>query len=139
MTETEHPAEPSHSPDEPRGGFFLNVVPAGLYVLAVFYGGGLRGSAVPASALQLGDKALHALAFFGMQLTVYRALRYLSTTLTNERVAVLAFATASALGGLLELYQMALPHRSAEWLDWVADVAGAALGWWVVSWRNKKS
>jgi VanZ family protein len=39
-----------------------------------------------------------------------------------------------ALGGLLEIWQSALPTRQAEGLDWVADSVGAllvtAMLWW---------
>jgi VanZ family protein len=32
------------------------------------------------------------------------------------------------LGGALELWQALLPYRTCEFLDWVADALGAALG-----------
>ena len=49
---------------QPRGGFFLHVMPALLYVAAVFYGGSSSvGPSVPA---QHADKLVHALAFGGM-------------------------------------------------------------------------
>ncbi|HEX3597829.1 MAG TPA: VanZ family protein, partial [Polyangiaceae bacterium] len=36
-----------------------------------------------------------------------------------------AVAVASALGGLLEIWQLLLPWRTSEVLDWVADTLGA--------------
>lgn len=35
---------------------------------------------------------------------------------------------AAALGALDELHQSWIPGRSAEWLDWAADLAGGTLG-----------
>ncbi len=45
-----------------------------------------------------------------------------------SRVAQVALCAgyATSIGGLLELWQALLPYRSAEWLDFVADAAGAA-------------
>ncbi len=118
------PSEPAPE-EEPRGGFFLNVVPAVLYVLAVFYGGGLNDAA-HGPDLRHSDKILHAAAFAGMVFVIRRALRWLSPDWPEGRVLVLSAMTSATLGGLLELYQMALPHRSAEWLDFLADAVGAA-------------
>jgi VanZ family protein len=119
------PAEPNGA--EPRGGFFLNVVPAMLYVVAVFYGGGVRGAVLPSADIRFGDKILHAAAFAGMVFVLRRALSWLSPGMSYGRVLVIAACSSASVGGLLELYQMALPHRSAEWLDFVADALGAAL------------
>ncbi|MEZ4223806.1 MAG: VanZ family protein [Polyangiaceae bacterium] len=119
-------SEPTVAPPR-RGGFFLNVVPALLYVVAVFYGGGMRGSVVPTQEIRFGDKILHAIAFGAMVLVLRRAYAWLSPTWSAGRVLWLSALTSALVGGLLELYQMALPHRSAEWLDFIADALGAAL------------
>ncbi len=39
-----------------------------------------------------------------------------------------------ALGVLIEWLQSLTPYRSAEFLDWVADVLGAGLGLWLARW-----
>ncbi len=44
---------------------------------------------------------------------------------------VLAVFCGMVLGGLDEWWQMAVPGRSSEWGDWLADTAGVALGWLV--------
>ena len=41
---------------------------------------------------------------------------------------VLAFAAATAYGGLIEVLQAPLPYRSAQWSDLATDGAGAAVG-----------
>lgn len=123
---------------EPRGGFFLNVVPAMLYVGAVFYGGGMRGAVVRPPDVQFGDKILHAAAFAGMVFVLRRALTWLTPTWSLSRILLVSAFTSTAVGGLLELYQMALPHRSAEWLDFAADALGAALAAGLL-WRVSRS
>jgi hypothetical protein len=109
----------------PRAGFFVHVAPAMLYVFAVFYGGSVGMSSVPGVELLSYDKLLHAVAFAGMQLVVLRAVRFELPRLGFMRQNLLALGLTSGVGILLELYQLALPHRSAELLDWVADTLGA--------------
>jgi VanZ family protein len=41
---------------------------------------------------------------------------------------LLGLALSAALGGLVELVQAPLPYRSAEMMDLIVDVAGAAVG-----------
>jgi VanZ family protein len=115
----------SEAPRAHSGGFFLHVAPAVLYVLAIFY----AGSVSQGPQLDVGfiapDKLLHAVAFFGMQLTMFRAVRWKRAELGTARLALVALAISAAIGALLEFWQMTLPHRSADVLDWLADIAGA--------------
>jgi hypothetical protein len=118
----------------PRAGFFLHVLPALLYVGAVFYGGSIGMASLPETELISADKLMHALAFGGMQLVVLRAMRFELPRLRLALQNLLTLGCVSAIGALLELYQMALPHRSAELYDWVADTLGAGLVAIVVHW-----
>jgi VanZ family protein len=122
----------------PRGGFFVQVVPALLYVFAVFYGGVTRppGAGLPVVPHQ--DKLLHAVAFGFMQLVVVRAVRYEGQKLGFRGQILLAFALTVAVGGLLELVQMQTSYRSAELLDFVADAIGAGIVAAVLDWRGRK-
>jgi VanZ family protein len=120
--------EPSQvSPDAkpPRAGFFLNVVPAVLYVLAIFYGGSLEHPSPPDVPILPVDKLVHFFGFAGMQITVTRAVRYEVPRLGFARQLLVAALICSLLGAALELYQALLPTRSADVVDWVADTVGA--------------
>lgn len=109
-----------------------HVAPALLYVLAVFYLGSIATDPLEDVAFTWKDKVLHAIAFGGMQLTVGRAVRFLWPELSIRSVALRSAVAAALFGGLLELWQAALPHRSAEFLDFIADAVGAGLAglWW---------
>lgn len=82
--------------------------------------------------LPSNDKVGHALAFFAVGVAHY----WLYFTLRSEprgagkaRLgAGLATFTATGLGGALELLQMLVPSRQAEFGDLVADFIGAAVG-----------
>ena len=101
------------------------LLPALAYTALVFVVGSLPAAAGPPS---VSDKTLHLLAFVPFSPLSERAVRAFRPGLPARLRYFLAFALASGCGGLLELWQAALPHRSCDLLDWVADTAGAALG-----------
>ena len=128
MTESSSGERAPDSRDAPvrrRSGFFLNVVPAMLYVVAIFYGGSAPNPELPEVTLFQADKMLHFIAFAGMQITMLRAVRYELEKLAFSRQLMLAAVLSTVVGGALELYQLLLPDRSADVLDLIADAAGA--------------
>ncbi len=70
------------------------------------------------------DKLGHAALFFGQAWLLERSFRSLRGL---PRPGALALAAAVAYGGLLEIYQSFLPARDPDWLDALANAAGAAL------------
>jgi VanZ family protein len=99
-------------------------VPAVVYSLAVFYGGVIEIGPLPKVPGLAVDKVGHALAFAGLAAFVGFAL----PTLSARRRLVVAASASTGVGALVELVQSALPYRSAEWLDLLADALGAVLG-----------
>jgi VanZ family protein len=117
-----------------RGGFWLNVLPALLWTLAIFVGGSI-GVSQPDVRLGITfDKIEHVLAFFALQVFCYRALLY--SVPERGRTALLWLGALSALlvGIALEVFQFGLPDRSAELADAVADGIGAALAALLLGW-----
>jgi VanZ family protein len=94
------------------------------YVSGVFWGGVIDIGPLPKLPELPTDKVLHALVFMGLELVIEFALLDLGAR-RRRFIGVLGSIT---VGGLLELVQAALPYRSAEFLDWLADSAGALLG-----------
>jgi VanZ family protein len=66
------------------------------------------------------DKLLHFIAYFGLAALATLAFR-------KPRVVLIAVISLIALGGALEILQ-SFTGRDAEWLDEVANTAGALLG-----------
>jgi VanZ family protein len=77
------------------------------------------------------DKVVHAL-LFAILATLIRL-----TLPTLPSVGVLTFIGAIALAD--ELHQLSLPGRNADVIDWVADVAGAAVALLVMSSLHTKA
>jgi VanZ family protein len=112
---------------KPERGFFIHVAPALLYVGAIFYGGSVPPPQMPGPSFSSQDKLMHALAFGIMLIAMVRAVRYFAPDATLKRVLWISFALVCAAGGALELWQMHIPNRSAELLDFLADSVGAGL------------
>lgn len=95
----------------------------GVYWLVIFI-----GTHMPQGVQGLGrfnDKFLHFGAYAGLAFLLAAAL----TTLRVRHGAVRLPLIISAVYGCLdELSQIPVPGRHAEFLDWVADVAGAGFG-----------
>jgi VanZ family protein len=113
---------------DPEGGFFLHVAPAILYVVAIFYAGSVPNPPELRMGFEASDKVMHLGAFLGMQLTMFRAVRWQQPAHTLARQLLVALAITSGVGALLEFWQATLPNRHADFFDWLADTVGAGLG-----------
>ncbi len=78
------------------------------------------------------DKVAHVLLYFGLGMAYFNVATR-GGTRTGTRACWVAFLLAVAYGASDEWHQAYVPGRSADWADWVADTAGAALavglGW----------
>jgi VanZ family protein len=98
------------------------VGPLVAYAVYIFIAGSLKDSKPP---VEMSDKTAHAIAFGLMVPGALLALGYVAPRLTFAARIALSVVIASALGALLEVWQLLLPWRSSELLDWVADTVGA--------------
>lgn len=110
-----------------RPGWVLSLAPALLSVLVVFVLGSAEMPQIPETDFKWSDKVGHLFAFGFVQVTHVRALEFLGAPKRNLSQIGWAVASATLVGGLLELWQAFLPHRSAEWGDLLADGSGAAV------------
>lgn len=107
------------------GSFAFRVVPGLAYLVAVFVGGSLpSGGGAPS----LNDKVLHFGVFLVFAMLIARSLSHYRPQGSRGLSVGRAVLLSSVAGGALELWQFLLPHRSCEFLDWVADTAGAVVG-----------
>lgn len=106
---------------------FWAIGPAVASMLVAFTLGSLPMKNPPGMDFVASDKVWHLIAFGLVQVTHIRAGRYLWPTVPWRRAILVSMLTATALGGLLELWQFLLPHRSAEWADLLADGVGAVI------------
>jgi len=92
--------------------------PVVAYMAAIFVMSSIPGTQLPLPGLWRFDKVMHALAFAGLSVLVFRAARRVPT----------AIVVATAYGIVDELHQRYTPHRSADPADVAADFVGACIG-----------
>jgi VanZ family protein len=119
---------------EPRArSFFREVGPALAYTVFIFYAGSVDVPPPPFEPPVVEpDKILHALAFGFLSWLAYRAVRFELPALGVRKQALYGALVACLVGGLLELYQAALPNRTADFVDFLADALGAFGAMWLV-------
>ncbi len=91
----------------------------------------------PGSAPGGWDKLYHGLAYLGLAFLLMRAFS-ISGPFAGPRAAVAAFVLAAAYGGLIEFLQSLTETRSAELLDGLANITGAAAGALIYLFFNSK-
>lgn len=90
---------------------------------------------VPQGLAQHGDKLLHFGAYFGLAVLLL-TWRLSRQSITFRRVILLWLMIAAY--GIFDEVTQPLVNRDAEVVDWLADIAGAAVGlmitWPIASW-----
>lgn len=76
----------------------------------------------------VNDKVLHAMEYAGLGGLCYRAFRWGAGRSMAVRALFFAILTASLYGVTDEIHQLYVPLRDSSWQDWLADLAGSALG-----------
>ena len=126
-TPTESENSPAASASAARGSFVRDVLPALLWTVTVFVLGGIPN---PTPPIDLGfqiDKVEHAVAFAILQVLALRALRYELPGVLARGMPWVAAGASIVVGAALELYQLTVPNRSAEFVDLVWDAVGAGI------------
>lgn len=101
-------------------------LPVALLMGAIYVGAGLPS--VPSPAASISDTVLHGGAYFALAMLTLRATAGGRWSGVTQRALVVAFAIAVAHGASVEIEQMFVPSRLAEWRDLRNDAVGAAAG-----------
>lgn len=100
----------------------------------------LPSNKLPEHVFDANDKILHALSFGLLYFLIFQAwFRFGKSKITKSlRVNILLFCTA--LGGLIELLQAyVVKGRSGDWYDFIADLLGAALFYFILMAQKNKA
>ncbi|MBN1634113.1 MAG: VanZ family protein [Ignavibacteria bacterium] len=109
--------------------FYIYHLPLILYLILIFILSSIPGDNLPEITFELNDKLIHAGIYF---------FAFLLSYLSFSNIEKPAFITKNPLAFSLiftilysvsdELHQALVPNRSAEVLDFFADVVGSLLG-----------
>jgi VanZ family protein len=95
--------------------------------LIILYASLIRAPHISLPQVAFADKWSHALAYLVLGATL--AWNLIKDKRKPLWVWVLGLALPIVYGGLIEIVQGAFfPPRTAEWLDWLADIAGTIIG-----------
>ncbi|MFN0020317.1 MAG: VanZ family protein [Pirellulaceae bacterium] len=104
--------------------FILTLAGTAIYWLLLFVGTHAPGNVINSGGHT--DKVYHFSAFFGLSILLcggMASLRRPGLAMYGAIVGLVA-----AYGVFDELTQMLVPNRTADLLDWLADISGAILG-----------
>jgi len=100
--------------------------PVAVYMAAIYYGAGM--SQVPGPAAQVSDTVLHVSGYAGLAILTLRAVAGGRWSGVTSRTMALALVIATVHGMSVEVEQMFVPSRMAEWRDVGNDILGALAG-----------
>jgi VanZ family protein len=101
-------------------------LPVAVYMAAIYWGAAL--AQVPGPAAQVSDTVLHMSGYAGLALLTLRATAGGRWPGVTARALTLAFVIAVVHGLTVEVEQMFVPSRLAEWRDVGNDAIGALAG-----------
>lgn len=110
----------------PRRGALALWLPVAALMAAIWYGAAL--SPTPGPAAQVPDTVLHMVGYAAVAWLTLRATAGGRWSGVTMRALAMAFLIATAHGASVELEQMFVPTRIAEWRDLWNDMIGAGAG-----------
>ena len=116
-----HPT--TQSPRRGGPGLWAPVV---VWMAAIFYGSALPDT--PSAVAGISDTLMHIGGYAGLAMLALRATAGGRWTGVTARSSALALVIAVAHGASVEIEQMFVPSRFAEWRDLGNDVIGAVIG-----------
>ena len=102
------------------------LLPVAAYMAAIYYGAAL--TVAPGPVGLLSDTVLHMAGYAGLAILTLRATSGGRWTGVTARAMAAAFAIATIHGMTVEVEQMFVPSRFAEWRDVGNDAIGALAG-----------
>ena len=110
-------------------------LPVVAWMAAIYYGAGM--AQVPGPVASVSDTVLHMAGYTGLALLTLRALAQGRWRGVTASTLALALVIATVHGMSVEVEQMFIPTRMAEWRDVGNDILGASLGL-AVAWAWSK-
>ena len=98
------------------------------YLALIFGVSSIPQDPLSRKCFKVSDKMAHLAEYAGFGLLLTVALRGTLRRVRRWVLLVVVVLIGAAVGALDETYQMTVPGRERELLDWVADVTGVLVG-----------
>lgn len=103
-------------------------IPLIFYWILLFIGTSLPSDQL-STVIEIGDKVKHFLAYFILAILLGLNLHFQDKWENlSKHYLLYTFIICTSYGVFDELHQILVPNRSAEFLDWVADMLGSSFG-----------
>lgn len=103
-------------------------IPAIVYTGLIFGVSSISAVKPRVGSFRLFDKMAHAVEFTGLGLFLTMAFRGSLAEARRFLTPFFVIAIGFAVGVLDEIYQLTVPGRAVEFLDWVGDAVGILIG-----------
>ena len=103
-------------------------IPAIAYTALIFGVSSISGLSPPVPYFKLFDKLAHVVEFTGLALFLTVGFRATLPEARRSMTPVFVIAIGITIGVLDETYQLSVPGRAVEFLDWVGDAVGVLIG-----------
>ena len=103
-------------------------VPAIAYTGLIFGVSSISGLSPRVPTFRFLDKVAHVIEFAGLALFLTVGFRGSLAESRRGTAPFFVIAVGLAVGALDELYQLSVPGRAVEFLDWVGDAVGVLIG-----------
>jgi VanZ family protein len=103
-------------------------IPAIAYTALIFGVSSISGLSSPMPGFKLFDKLAHVVEFAGLALFLTVAFRGTLPEARRALTPIFVIMVGLAVGVLDEFYQLSVPGRAVEFLDWVSDTVGVVIG-----------
>jgi len=97
-----------------------------LYIILIIGLSSIPGENISEFKWLSEDKLLHLIEYLIFGVLVTRALAF--RMVQQVRIFLIVLLIAGIFGALDETYQNLIPGRESSYVDWIADLIGAALG-----------
>ena len=114
------------------------IMPAVLYAAGIFGLSSIPDLHSPELPVIPFDKAAHILEYAGLALLVNRSASYYLRRSSSRSQYLLSWFVVAAIGALDELYQSAVPGRTPDIVDLLADICGGGLAILLIWWRHRR-
>ena len=77
------------------------------------------------------DKIVHVFLYMALSMAICLDFFRQSVSFTSWKMYIWAIILPILYGGLIEILQEKYFSRTADWLDWAADIAGVCIGYFL--------
>lgn len=103
-------------------------VPAAAWTVLIFCVSSIPGIVPVILKFKFADKLAHAVEYAGLGIFLTVAYKGSLPRARIRLTSLLAVATGLAIAVGDEMYQLTVPGRAVEFLDWLADATGVVIG-----------